>query len=39
MLAAKIDALTDDEFARTKTACAVFSAAAWGALDGVYYTD
>jgi pyrroloquinoline-quinone synthase len=39
MLAAKIDALSDDEFARTKTACAVFSAAAWGALDGVYYTD
>ncbi len=39
MLAAKIDALSDDEYARTKTACAVFSAAAWGALDGVYYTD
>lgn len=39
MLAAKIDALSDDDFARTKTACAVFSAAAWGALDGVYYTD
>ena len=39
MLAARIDALSDDEYARTKTACAVFSAAAWGALDGVYYTD
>lgn len=39
MLAAKIDALSDDEYARTRTACAVFSAAAWGALDGVYYTD
>jgi pyrroloquinoline-quinone synthase len=39
MLAAKIDALTDGEFARAKTACAIFSAAAWGALDGVYYTD
>jgi pyrroloquinoline-quinone synthase len=39
MLAAKIDALSDDDFARTKTACAVFSAAAWSALDGVYYTD
>jgi pyrroloquinoline-quinone synthase len=39
MLAAKIDALSEDEFARTKTACAIFSAAAWGALDGVYYTD
>ena len=39
MLAARIDALTDDEFARARTACALFSAAAWGALDGVYYTD
>ena len=39
MLAAKIDALSDDAFARTKTACAIFSAAAWGALDGVFYTD
>ena len=39
MLAARIDALTDGEFARAKTACAIFSAAAWGALDGVYYTD
>ena len=39
MLAARIDALSDGEFARAKTACALFSAAAWGALDGVYYTD
>ena len=39
MLAARIDALSDAEFARAKTACALFSAAAWGALDGVYYTD
>ncbi len=39
MLAALIDGLSDGEFARAKTACAVFSAAAWGALDGVYYTD
>lgn len=39
MLAAMIDKLSDGEFARAKTACAVFSAAAWGALDGVYYTD
>ena len=39
MLAARIEALSDGEFARAKTACAVFSAAAWGALDGVYYTD
>jgi pyrroloquinoline-quinone synthase len=39
MLAAMIEQLSDAEFARTRTACAVFSAAAWGALDGVYYTD
>jgi pyrroloquinoline-quinone synthase len=39
MLAAAIDALPDGEFARARTACAIFSAAAWGALDGVYYTD
>jgi pyrroloquinoline-quinone synthase len=39
MLAERIDALSDAEFARAKTACAVFSAAAWGALNGVYYTD
>ena len=39
MLASLIDRLSDGEFARAKTACALFSAAAWGALDGVYYTD
>ena len=39
MLAARIDALSDGEFARAKTACALFSAAAWGGLDGVYYSD
>ena len=39
MLASMIDGLSDGEFARAKTACALFSAAAWGALDGVYYTD
>ena len=39
MLAARIEALSDDDFARARTACAIFSAAAWGALDGVYYTD
>jgi pyrroloquinoline-quinone synthase len=39
MLAERIDRLTDEEFARTRTACAVFSAAAWGALDGVFYLD
>jgi pyrroloquinoline-quinone synthase len=39
MLASRIDELSDGEFARAKTGCALFSAAAWGALDGVYYTD
>jgi pyrroloquinoline-quinone synthase len=39
MLAKMIEGLSDGEFARAKTACAIFSAAAWGALDGVYYTD
>jgi len=39
MLAGLIDGLSEGEFARAKTACALFSAAAWGALDGVYYTD
>ena len=39
MLASKIEQLSDGEFARTKTACVIFSAAAWGALDGVFYTD
>ena len=32
-----IASLTDEEFARTKTACAILSAAMWGALDGIYY--
>ncbi|MGH2475040.1 MAG: hypothetical protein ACRDIL_07225 [Candidatus Limnocylindrales bacterium] len=39
LLAERIDALSDGDFARARTACAVFSAAAWGALDGVYYAD
>lgn len=39
MIAARIDALDDDGFARVRTACATFSAAAWGALDGVFYSD
>ena len=39
MLASLIEGLSDGEFARAKTACALFSAAAWGALDGVYHTD
>lgn len=37
MLAAQLELLSDGEFARARTACAIFSAAAWGALDGVYY--
>jgi len=32
-----IASLTDEEFARTKTACGILSAAMWGALDGIYY--
>ncbi len=39
MLASLIDGLSEGEFARARTACAIFSAAAWGALDGVYYAD
>jgi pyrroloquinoline-quinone synthase len=38
MLAKLIEGLAEGEFARARTACAIFSAAAWGALDGVYYT-
>jgi hypothetical protein len=37
MLAARIEQLSDGEFARARTACAIFCAAAWGALDGIYY--
>lgn len=36
-LKAHVEKLTDDEFARTKTACHVVCAAMWSALDGVYY--
>jgi pyrroloquinoline-quinone synthase len=39
MLANLIDGLSEGDFARARTACAIFSAAAWGALDGVYYTE
>ncbi len=39
MLAERIDQLSDGEFQRARTACAIFSAAAWGALDGVFYAD
>lgn len=31
--------MSDEEFARTKTACGVVCAAMWGALDGVYYAS
>lgn len=34
-----VAAMTDEEFARTKTACGIVCAAMWGALDGVYYTN
>jgi pyrroloquinoline-quinone synthase len=37
MLATRIEQLSEGEFARARTACAIFSAAAWGALDGIYY--
>jgi pyrroloquinoline-quinone synthase len=32
-----VRSMSDEEFAQTKTACAVVCAAMWGALDGVYY--
>jgi pyrroloquinoline-quinone synthase len=32
-----VETMSDEEFARTKTACAVLCAAMWSALDGVYY--
>jgi hypothetical protein len=31
--------MSDAEFARAKTACAVVCAAMFGALDGIYYAD
>lgn len=39
LLARHIDELSAGEFARARSACALLAAAAWGALDGVYYTD
>lgn len=39
LLRARIQAMSDEEFARTKTACALLCAAMWNALDGVYYGD
>ncbi len=36
-LKSHIAAMSDEEFARTKTACGILSAAMWGALDGIYY--
>lgn len=37
LIARQLDELSEGEFARAKTACALLSAAAWGALDGVYH--
>jgi pyrroloquinoline-quinone synthase len=37
LLERKIDELTDSEFARAKTACAVICTTMWMALDGAYY--
>ena len=34
----RIGVLSDEEFARAKTACSILCAAMWGALDGVYYS-
>jgi pyrroloquinoline-quinone synthase len=34
-----VETLTDDEFARAKTACHVVCAAMWSALDGVYFNS
>lgn len=31
--------MSDNDFARTRTACAVLASAMWSALDGVYYAD
>jgi pyrroloquinoline-quinone synthase len=39
MLRAKMAAMSDSDFARTKSACTVVCAAMWSALDGVYYAD
>lgn len=39
LLRAQIALLSDEEYARTKTACAVVCAAMWSALDGVYYAQ
>jgi pyrroloquinoline-quinone synthase len=39
MLAARIEGLSEGEFAQAHTACASLSAAAWGALDGVHYAE
>lgn len=37
LLRVRIAAMSDEEFARTKTACALLCASMWNALDGVYY--
>ena len=39
LIARHLDELSEPEFGRAKTACVLLAAAAWGALDGVYYED
>lgn len=39
LLARQIDELSEGEWARARTGCALLATAAWGALDGVYYTE
>ncbi|MBX3111560.1 MAG: hypothetical protein KF857_06080 [Fimbriimonadaceae bacterium] len=39
MLREKMAAMSDEDFARAKSACTVVCAAMWSALDGVYYAD
>jgi pyrroloquinoline-quinone synthase len=33
----RVKALSDEEFGRVKTACAIVCSSMWGALDGIYY--
>lgn len=38
LLRQRVDVLSDEEFARAKTACAIVCSAMYGALDGVYFS-
>jgi pyrroloquinoline-quinone synthase len=38
LLRSMLDSLSEEEFARVKSACATVCTAMWGALDGVYYS-